>query len=602
LLCDLGVLGLAAVLAQRLVAWIGLRGRLAVVVGAAIALLPVVVSDAATYRLNAYLGDAFDLALMFDLAGRDVGEIWAVASDHVLLFVGVLAAAAAVVTVLVVMVRQWKTRIGRHVAPPPVRLALRLSLALFVLATVAAVLLRSGSDVLDNGLRRKPTGQWLGTLANVVSDVDRDGYGVLGRPPDPNLFDSRIRPFAPDLPGNGVDEDGVAGDLPAGSPLYTESTAPPPAWTSKPDVVLVVLESFRADAVGAVHEGTPVTPVFDALAAAGVSARRAYSHNGYTVQARHHIFTGSIANLRGPTTIVDDFAANGYQTAYFSGQDESFGGESNSTAFAHADVAYDARVDRDRRYSTFSTAGSLAVPYTVLLERVTEFLRSRRADRPLFLYVNFHDTHFPYLHDGIEPLLHAPRIDRADIVPQREAELRAMYLNTAANVDRAVGKVLAAARESLGREPGVVVMSDHGESLFDEGFLGHGYALNDAQTRIPLIVTGLPLRVVEPFGQSDLRDLLREGLSAPPGTRTGPTLVQDRTRKVFRYLGRLDRPGAVGFTGLDDQLVYDFRDRQVRRDGRPWRATDGLTGDDRAGWLDLVTTWERMIVARANAR
>ena len=55
------------------------------------------------------------------------------------------------------------------------------------------------------------------------------------------------------------------------------------------------------------------------------------------------------------------------------------------------------------------------------------------------------------------------------------------------------------------------MLADHGESLFDEGFLGHGYALNDAQTRIPLIVSGLPLRLVEPFGQVDLRDAAAGG-------------------------------------------------------------------------------------------
>ena len=147
----------------------------------------------------------------------------------------------------------------------------------------------------------------------------------------------------------------------------------------------------------------------------------------------------------------------------------------------------------------------------------------------------------------------------------------------------------------------LAVVGVHGESLFDEGFLGHGYALNDAQTRIPLIVARLPLHVVEPFGQSDLRDLLRRGLSSADAG-SGPTTAQDPDRKVFRYLGRLDRPGAIGFTGLMSQLVYDFRDRRVRRDDGSWRRTDGLTGAERAQWLDLVTTWERMVVAAHASR
>ena len=100
-------------------------------------------------------------------------------------------------------------------------------------------------------------------------------------------------------------------------------------------------------------DGQPVTPVLDELRAGG-SRRYAYSHNGYTVQSRHHIFAGSVAGLRGATTLIDDFNATGYETAYFSGQDESFGGADVDVGFARASVSYDARQDRDRRYSTFA--------------------------------------------------------------------------------------------------------------------------------------------------------------------------------------------------------------------------------------------------------
>ena len=87
---------------------------------------------------------------------------------------------------------------------------------LLVVGSVATTAFRRGSDVLDNGLRRKPTGQLLGALVNLVSDVDRDGYGLLGRRQDPAPLNASVHPFALDVPGNGVDEDAVAGDLPAG--------------------------------------------------------------------------------------------------------------------------------------------------------------------------------------------------------------------------------------------------------------------------------------------------------------------------------------------------------------------------------------------------
>ena len=137
------------------------------------------------------------------------------------------------------------------------------------------------------------------------------------------------------------------------------------------------------------------------------------------MQSRRHIFSGSIADIRGGETLIDDFKRQGYEVAYFSGQDESFGGPEQGVGFDRADVAYDARQDRDRRYSDFSTAGSLAVPFNVVLERVGAFLDGRRSDRPLFLYVNFHDTHFPYHHRS-DPAPHRSTIvQQSRIAPDR---------------------------------------------------------------------------------------------------------------------------------------------------------------------------------------
>ena len=426
-----------------------------------------------------------------------------------------------------------------------------------------------------------------------------DCSGVLQTP----RFSTGVSvPYALDRPGDGVDEDGVAGDLPAGSPAYTESSGAPPVFVRHPDVVLVVLESFRADAVGARVEGKAVTPVIDGLARGGVSSQAAYSHNGYTVQARHHIFSGSVADLRGGTTLIDDFNANGYQTAYFSGQDESFGGSEYAVGFDRADVRYDARVNRDRRYSTFSTPGSLAVPNALLVERVSHFLGGRAAAKPLFLYVNFHDTHFPYHHSSIDPLVSATLLRQSEIAPDRRDELRAMYLNTAANVDRAIGQVLNAVRQHRGHDPAVIVVADHGESLFDEGFLGHGYALNDAQTRIPLVVANLDMTLVEPIGQSDLRDALREALGRPAAGST-PSLRPDPARRVFQYFGNIGRPArdclhvAARLRPLRlSRRTSAERSRALAAARQRWpRLSVGL-------WRRLVTTWERMMIARAERR
>jgi hypothetical protein len=564
------------------------------------ALAPLMIANFVSYQLHLYLGDAFDLGLMFDLTGRRPEEFFAVASSHIGAFLALIAVGAVGALGLVWAVNRYapgarsSTRLrGRRVWLWP--------MGLFVAGLCSTALLRAGTDVMENGLRRKPSGKFLGAIAEYASDVDRDGYGVISRLKDPDPFNAAIFPYAVEIPGNGVDENGMGGDLPADAAAYQEPQGVASGWTHTPDVVMIVLESFRADVLGATFEGRTVSPVLNELAASGISADLAFSHNGYTAQSRHHLLAGSLAGLRQRTSLIDDFKANGYEVAYFSGQDESYGGPEFAVGFNRADVKYDARVEPNRRYSTFSTAGSLAVPENVVREKVDAFLASRRSTKPLLLYVNFHDTHFPYHHDGIEPIVSSAAIERGDIGPSRREELQATYLNTAANVDRAVGALLASARAAL-RSPAVIVTADHGESLYDEGFLGHGYALNDVQTRIPFIVSGLPLTLTEPFGQSELRDSLWAALSATPAAVTAPVLSRDESKRVFQYLGTIRRPRQIGFLTTHGRAIYDFPSRRVSLAGGDWQDPGGLTGDAQTEFLDLVHFWERMVLARAAQR
>jgi hypothetical protein len=143
----------------------------------------------------------------------------------------------------------------------------------------------------------------------------------------------------------------------------------------------------------------------------------------------------------------------------------------------------------------------------------------------------------------------------------------------------------------------VIVTSDHGESLFDEGFLGHGYALNDMQTRIPLIVRGLPMQIAEPFGQTDLRDAIAAALSGDGGGM--PRVFDDPGKAVFQYLGNIHRPRQIAFTSLSGTLVYDFRDDQVRLPDGSRARPEALSGHAADHFRRLVHFWERMMLARA---
>jgi len=593
---DAAVLGIAVALALWVAGRLSIGRRPAWIIAVAAGVVPVVVVDIVNYQLLAYLGDAFDFGLMFDLTGRSPMEILAVTSSHLVKY----ALAAAFIVVLLLVTGWWVTRRFRSALALRVtfRRALGVPLLVLLLVAAATTVARLQSDVVDDGLKRKLSGRLVGLAVDRMSDVDGDGFGILGRIRDPDPFHASVNPYALDRPGNGVDEDGVGGDLPSAEGVYVEGPDHAPRWTSRRDVVLVVLESFRADAVGRRIADRPVTPVLDALASRGVAAQFAFSHNGYTVQSRRHIFTGSVADARGPSTLIDDFKANEYETAYFSGQDDSFGGPQESAGMERADVGFDARSAPRERYTTFATPGSLAVPASVVLQRVEGFLAARDQKRPLFLYVNFHDTHFPYHHRGIAPLVSSDSLEQFEIGPGRLDQLRSMYYNTASNVDRAIGELLESVRRALGRDVAVIVVSDHGESLYDGGFLGHGYALDAAQTRIPFIAAGLPLVVREPFAQSDLRDALWQALGAADGA-AAPRVMTDRSKWVFQYLGSVDRPAQIAATWLDHQIVYDFRSGRVSTRAGAWTRPDALDRTSAMGFLALVRMWEAMKLARA---
>src|SRR5690606_18344791 len=117
-------------------------------------------------------------------------------------------------------------------------------------------------------------------LAARLTDFDGDGYGLVGSAIDRHPFDAARHPLAPDVPGNGIDEDGYGGDLalvpiPAPRP---ETLVPPNA----PHVVLVVMESTRGEALGKRIDGRLVAPHLTAVAAAGAGFSDVYSHVGFT--------------------------------------------------------------------------------------------------------------------------------------------------------------------------------------------------------------------------------------------------------------------------------------------------------------------------------
>jgi hypothetical protein len=216
---------------------------------------------AAKFEVLSYFSDALSFSLIRDLGGGSLGDA--------LLFVGSEAGLAALGALAVVILWALGLRVARRWLPermamPPLkwRHLLWLALALPFIAFAADRV----PDV-RYGLARFTSFGLANEALSEASDFDRDGYSWFTPRLDSAPFDAGRHPYALDVPDDGIDQDGVAGDFRFAGEAQAARPVRLPAHPKH--LVLVVLESTRADAIGRVVEGRPVTPVLNALAAQG---------------------------------------------------------------------------------------------------------------------------------------------------------------------------------------------------------------------------------------------------------------------------------------------------------------------------------------------
>ena len=535
----------------------GAAAHIALAFSTFIAIFPIILMDLIAYQLIKYLGDQISFYFIAQIAGRSIGTMLSFISDrHWLLLTFTFIACF----VAIFMAAKIWMKYG-NIAKGHLR---RQTFIIYSSVLLACTLLIVGSASLSSekvikGIRRFPASRGLQLSLHALTDVDRDGYSTFSHPPDRNWADPNRHPFALDIPANGIDENGLMGDLPRLSEIQTTNSASMPTFRRHPLFVLLVLESFRHDVLFQKVNGKEITPNLNQLALQGVYTRFGFSHNGYTVGSLNAIFRGTMLS-KATTSLIDDFKANGYFTACFSAADESFGDVAASTGLNRVDFFYDARQDIDRRSFPFTASGSLTVPAEVVLNRLEQFLGSHlTGNQPLFLYINLQDLHFPYHHYAVRSTIIDQPLARSQINHQNQTELMHTYLNTAVYLDENIGKIVALLKSYYQGELAVVIASDHGESLFDDQFLGHGYHLSDSQTRIPFIAYGFPAVLEEPMGQDELRTMIRAGLSVSSHLNRPPVKISNPPKQIFQYLGSLKRPKHIGWTHMQGRLVLDLR-------------------------------------------
>jgi len=541
---------------------------------------------AAKYQALAYFSDAMSFQIVRNLGGGSLVDALKYSLSEAGLML--MAGGGAVVFYLAALLfarRRWR---DAPALPDRPFLSGR-QLAVLLAATPFVLFAANRVDDARSALGRFNAVIAAATLLGQATDFDRDGYGFFSFPLDRQPFDSSRHPYALDIPGNGIDEDGFGGDFVfAGTP----PGGPAPVIAGRrPNVILIVLESARADAIGRRIGGRPVTPTLGALAANGSVAPRAYSHVGFTTNSLQSLFTGALAPVDDRASLVRDFLANGYRVGTFSGQAEDFGDTANLTGMRRGQIFVDGTMLKEERAFSFAAQGSVNIDGKILLREFDRRLGDRAAwSRPHFLYFNLQSAHFPYFNPGMDRLLPGEPIPRGEINAANRDRVARTYMNAIAYNDRLIGALMARL-ERLGVLDNsiIAVTADHGESLFDDGFLGHGHMLNDQQTRIPFILSVPGVAMPEAVGLDDMRALILRAAGANvPAPAGGP---------VFQYLGSLDRPGSIGLVdGAGRRTIFNLYEETVWSSAsNRWQAYAALPagGAERRAADALLHEWAR---------
>ncbi|HUU38190.1 MAG TPA: sulfatase-like hydrolase/transferase [Candidatus Desulfaltia sp.] len=290
-------------------------------------------------------------------------------------------------------------------------------------------------------------------------------------------------------------------------------TSPP----SRLNLLLITVDTLRADRVSFYSDRHVRTPRIDGLAARGIVFTRAFSHCTTTLPAHANILLGTTPLHHGVhdnanfvvgnefLTLAEHLKSSGYSTGAFIG---GFPLESRFGLDQGFDT-YDDRLDR-----TGPTPGdSWTRRAEAVLLSALAWLKGQRA--PWFLWVHLWDPHESY----------------SPPEPYKTRFADRLYDGEVAYVDAALGELFGyLERSGLDRSSLVVLTGDHGESLGEHNESTHGFLAYNATLWIPLIIThpGLSHRVVSaPVSHVDIFPTVCELLGAgKPAHLQGVSLVR----------------------------------------------------------------------------
>jgi len=286
---------------------------------------------------------------------------------------------------------------------------------------------------------------------------------------------------------------------------------------SKPNIVLIVIDTLRQDHLGCYGYHRNTSPNIDSLAASGIVFKNVQAQSSWTLPAMASMMTGLSHRVHGTgfwdgaffgldpslPTLPTIMAGYGYQTAAFF-----------NVVFLSPEFGF------HRGFQFYSCESSveegLVRDAEGTVNDIIHWLNTDRGggydpDKPLFLVIHLYDPHLKYsppapfdtlfANPGYSGTYNADwggKVATAPVncgseVPDSTdiANLEALYDGEIAFVDRNIGRLVTALREhDLTSNTWFIVTADHGEEFYEHHGVGHGHTLYQELLAIPLIITG----------------------------------------------------------------------------------------------------------------
>lgn len=311
----------------------------------------------------------------------------------------------------------------------------------------------------------------------------------------------------------------------------------------RPNIILISVDTLRADHMSLHGYGRPTTPSIDRMASEGVSFNRAYSVTAWTGTSHASIFTGvyppahqldneELKLAEGWPTMAGYLREAGYKThALVSGPmvekrlgfGQGFETFDESTYKSSVDFAA-LRKEVDIPNITDRAAMEEILLYktrtaATVRHAAEAFIDSAPPD-PWFLFLHFWDVHGDYdppqEFDKFDPSYRGAitgnmkdaRI-HAQMDPRDLQHFMSLYDGEILWTDYQIGLLLDHLRRKASKDTCVILFSDHGEEFFEYGNKGHGHNLHDILIRVPLIFWWpgtIPggLRIEQPISTVDI--------------------------------------------------------------------------------------------------